>query len=374
MHLTHSLKFQIQSSNVIAMGTIYAVSLVLIALTYFELITKRHYPTANQRYSWNTIWLVFSLLVFTLSATRVGGSDWENYETVFNLAASSDSLLMALAANAMLEPGYASLNYLVSELGGSRRDLIYIESAISSLAIFLVLTRVPGGSIIVTWMLTLTFIGLMPVRQTVAISLMMIAFIPISRKLRIFFALIAPTIHISSIPLLAAKLFGKNHLSRFSIISISLACAVVTYFMVELLSGKMDLYLEKSSGLTELKSETVILGKLITLSIIVFLWYFASKNKKIAHCSGVFDYKVLHIITLGSIALAIINPAFIRLTSIFEIVYIWCAAESIYYVKSKNKRIVIYSILAIVVIAKLMKTLTQFEDVYKVCFLCEKII
>ncbi|GFE62255.1 EpsG family protein [Geobacter sp. AOG2] len=350
------------------MKTIYIVSLVLIALTSFELISKNHRTAVSQRYAWNVIWLAFSLTVFALASFRVGGSDWENYEIVFNLAASSDSLPMAFAKNPLLEPGYVALNYLVAKLGGDRRDLIYIESGITSLGTFLVLTRVPGGAIIVTWLITLTFIGLMPVRQTVAISLVMIAFAATSRKLRLISTLIAPSIHISSIPLLVAKQFGKKHLSRSALTGLALMSAVATYFTTKLLSDKLALYRDEASGLTDLAPGTVIGGKIVTLSFIVLVGYFASKKKQTAPCPSFFDYKILHLITIVSLAMATINPGFIRLTSVFEILYMWIAAENIYYLQNKKIRFFLYSMIAFVVICKLTKISLQFEDIYSVRF------
>lgn len=352
------------------MVTIYIVSLVLIALTTLELLLKGQRANANQRHTWNVLWLAFSLTVFALAASHIGGSDWENYETVFNLASSSDSLPTALASNALLEPGYVALNYLVAAFGGDRRDLIYIEAGITSLGTFLVLVRVPGGSIIVTWLITLTFVGLMPVRQTVAISLVMIAFAASSRMLRIFSALLASTIHISSIPLLVAKQFGGNHFRKFTLIGLALMSALAIYLMAPLLSDKLDLYRDETSELTDLSPGTVIIGKIVTLTFIVLLWYVASRNKQTASCPSIFDYKILHLITISSIIIATINPAFIRLTSVFEIVYIWITAENIYYLQNKKIRVTYYLIIALVVIGKLTKILIQFEDIYKVCFFC----
>lgn len=352
------------------MGAIYAVTSVLILLTSFELITTRHHPTSGQRVVWSAIWLCFSLMVFTLAATRVGGSDWENYETIFNIVSKADSLSMALISNALLEPGYVVINYIVSELGGDRRDLIIIESGITSVGTYLVLTKVRGGSIIVSWLMTLTFVGLMPVRQTVALSLVMIVFAIKSRNFQIASSMIAPSIHISSILLLFAKYFGSKSLTRRVIIGMILPVSAAIYILGTFLVDKIDLYRDSSSELTDLSTSAVVIGKIITLTIITSLWYYASKKRQVSACPSVLSYKILHLITLLSLAMSFINPAFARLTSLFEIVYIWAAAQNIYYLYNKRLRLVLYSIIAIIVLIKTTKTLTQFKEIYDVCFFC----
>lgn len=352
------------------MATIYVVTFVLIVLTASELITIRHHPTSGQKNVWSAIWFGFSLMVFALAATRVGGSDWENYETIFNIVAKADSLSMALISNGLLEPGYVFLNYIVSELGGDRRDLIIIESGITSVATYLVLTKVRGGSIIVSWLMTLTFAGLMPVRQTVALSLVMVVFAIKSRNFQIASSVIAPSIHISAIFLLFAKFFGGKHLTRRIIIGITLSVSVAIYVLSTLLVDKIDLYRDASSELTDLSTSAVLIGKVITLTLITSLWYYASKKRQASACPSVLSYKILHLITLLSLAMSFINPAFARLTSVFEIVYIWAAAQNIYYLNNRRLRLALYSVIAIIVIMKTTKTLTQFQEIYNVCFFC----
>jgi hypothetical protein len=355
---------------ILVMATIYIVTFVLIFLTAYELITIRHNPTARQRYAWSAIWISFSLMIFVLAATRVGGSDWENYETLFNQVASADSLSMAIITNGLLEPGYVFLNFIVSELGGDRRDLIIIESGIAALSTYLLLTKVRGGSIIVTWLMTLTFIGLMPVRQTVALSLVMIVFVIKSSSLRIASSMIAPSFHISAIVLLLAKYLGGKHLTNQIKIAMILFISVGMYFFSALLIDKIDLYRNTYNELTDLSTSAVLIGKVLTLTFITTIWYYASTKPQVSACPNLLSYKTLHIITLLSFLMLFINPAFARLISVFEIIYIWAAAQNIYYLKNKRERLALYSIIAIIVVLKVTKSLVQFKEIYDVCFLC----
>lgn len=352
------------------MEVIYLIAFLLIFLTASELVMIKHKPTSSQKHLWSIIWLIFSLIVFASAATRVGGSDWENYETIFNIVTNAESLSMAIISNGLLEPGYVLLNYIVSELGGTRRDLIVIEAGITSAATYLVLTKVRGGSIIMSWLMTLTFIGLMPVRQTVALAIVMIVFSVKSRPLQVVSSMVAPTIHISAILLLIAKFFGGKSLTKPMMIRMIFFVVVAMYALNALLVEKIGLYRDASSELTDLSTSSVVIGKLITLLFVASLWYYASKRSQVQTCPSVLSYTILHIMTMLSLTLALVNPAFARLTSLFEIIYIWNAAQNIYYLNDRKLRLILYSAISVVIIMKIIKTLTQFAHVYDVCFFC----
>lgn len=151
-----------------------------------------------------------------MAATRVGGSDWVNYKSLFNTISYSTSFGEALSENRLIEPGYVALNHFVAWVGGSRRDVVYIESAITAFGIFLLSTQVPGGSIIAAWL----SIGVMPVRQTVAIAIAMIIFTTVSSKKKYFAALVATSFHISAIPLLVTAILSGKRLGKYEILSV----------------------------------------------------------------------------------------------------------------------------------------------------------
>lgn len=352
------------------MEVIYIVALALFVLTVLELITVKYHATTKQKVAWFVIWFYFSLVIFALSATRVGGSDWDNYETIFSIIATADSLSMDLIYSLGVDPGYVFLNYIVSESGGDRRDLVILESGITSFATFLVLTKVRGGSIIVSWLMSLTFAGLMPVRQTVAISLAMIVFAIKSRILKVAYSVIGINIHISTIFLLLAKNVRGINLKWPLMTGIIISVILVVYFLDNFIAAKIELYFYSHEALTNLSAGSVVIGKVITLGFLTSLWYYASRKPKAISCPSISSYKVLHFLTMLSLVMCFINPAFARLTSLFEIVYIWAAAQNIYYLKSVRLRLSLYSLIVIVVASKLIKVLTQFREVYDVCFLC----
>lgn len=170
-----------------------------------------------------------------MAATRVGGSDWANYESLFNTISYSKSFDEAFSENRLIEPGYVALNHFVAWIGGSRRDVIYIESAITAFGIFLLLTRVPGGSIIAAWLSTLIFIGVMPVRQTVAIALAMILFTTVSSKNKFFAALVATSFHISAVPLLVTAILSGKRLGKYAILGVVIFAVAALSLMAVLL-------------------------------------------------------------------------------------------------------------------------------------------
>jgi len=203
------------------MVEVYATALVLMVLVFFELLSQgrceKYFATKS---IWIFIWFLFSVLFFSMAATRVGGSDWVNYKSLFNTISYSTSFGEALSENRLIEPGYVALNHFVAWVGGSRRDVVYIESAITAFGIFLLSTQVPGGSIIAAWLSTLIFIGVMPVRQTVAIAIAMIIFTTVSSKKKYFAALVATSFHISAIPLLVTAILSGKRLGKYEILSV----------------------------------------------------------------------------------------------------------------------------------------------------------
>jgi len=120
------------------MVEVYATALVLMVLVFLSCLVK----AADEKYFatksiWIFIWFLFSVLFFSMAATRVGGSDWVNYKSLFNTISYSTSFGEALSENRLIEPGYVALNHFVAWVGGSRRDVVYIKSAITAFGIFL---------------------------------------------------------------------------------------------------------------------------------------------------------------------------------------------------------------------------------------------
>jgi len=70
------------------------------------------------------------------------------------------------------------------------------------------------------------------------------------------------------------------------------------------------------------------------------------------------------------LAIAIYNPAFIRLTSVFEIVYVWIVAENNFYIKNNKCRIFLFALMSVTIFVKLAKISLQFNEIYDVCFFC----
>ena len=133
------------------MAVIFALFFAYAAVVLTYSVAARKREDSN----WRLAWFPLVILIFILSAMRVGGSDWENYEYLYLYMSHADGWLDAILRNPFFEPGYVVLNYVFHAYSEERHPLIVFESAINAYAIWAILTRVRGGPILLIWLFPL---------------------------------------------------------------------------------------------------------------------------------------------------------------------------------------------------------------------------
>jgi hypothetical protein len=319
------------------------------------------------------IWAAVAIFIFLLSATRVGGADWENYEYLYLYMSDANDWLDAVIKNAFFEPGYVVLNYVFNLVSDNRRLLVVFESAINSYAIWLVLTRFKGGPIILLWLFPLQFANILGVRQTLATSFFIIAITIFKGRLSFLLSVSSGLIHISSLLLVIGRsiqTFRPN--SRRIILGLSLIFLWYA-FTYEFLEAKLANYFNNASELSGLSGSEVFFGKGLTILTLFGLEYIALSQPKRASQTLLAEQKsskYLYIAYLVIIAATTQLPALARLLTPFELLIVWNVCEAVSNVGSRSSRAILTSAIAAISFAKMIKIWVQFGEMYSVCFFC----
>ncbi len=305
------------------------------------------------------------MTILVLSASRTGGSDWENYNSFFKHLAHSQNAIEAVWTNFMYEPGYVLFNYAIQLVSTDRRIYIGVESIINAYAVYLITAKVRGGPIILVYLFPLQFASILGVRQTLAFSILIIAMLSL-RKLRGTMIAFAPTIHLSALPLLLLMKLSENRklLTAGSLpILATFLIAIIAFMPLILL--KSSLYFSTTSGLTELKGSEVALSKLANATALVTIYILsgsANKNREVSF--------LLFTIYLTIIVTSLTTPILARLAPIVEFVIMYIISKSIARLSKKSTKITLIAVIAILSGAKMLKITAQFDEVYEVCFFC----
>lgn len=326
------------------------------------------HPAERRTPGWTLIWCIYAVLVFTMSAFRVGGSDWENYDSLYDLVRGSGSVSEAVETNFVIEPGYVALNYLFGSQFDTRRALVVFESAANALAILLLILRTRGGPVLLVWLFPLQFSNILGVRQTFAASVLIVALLATKRLTRYTIAALSSLLHLSAAFLLAAHLI---RFTRFTVGRLLLGLAALGTLglvMQFMLAEKIDNYLQSASELTGLSANEVVVGKVSTFALIGSIAVVARLGTSaVDRQRGLAPLLALALLlTLGAYA----SPALIRVTTPIELVLAWYCADSISGVVEFRLRAALTGILIAVAALKMFKIATQFGDVYSVCFFC----
>lgn len=336
-----------------------------LALVFIWAFSSESSDNSRFRVAWATV----AIIIFALSATRTGGSDWDNYENLFIYVSRSDGPIDAVLSNILFEPGYVTLNYFFSLLSQDRRSLVVFESFINSSAIWLVLSRVKGGPLLLVYLFPLQFANILGVRQTLASSLFIFSMMSFSTGTRRLWQVLAVSVHLSALVLIVASI-TKNLTLSFKKITMSIAVALGAWFVFsELVLGKVQNYLQSTTDLTDLSGTEVLLGKSATLGCLFGISYLAWAWQRDDLNQTPFRPVLFVAATFVSL-FAYFLPPFARLLTPLEFLIAWDVCQSIQGVEGLSRRVWLTTIVVVLASAKLTKVYLQFQDVYEVCFLC----
>jgi len=181
----------------------------------------------GKRYEWNLTFL-FMLFLFFLSAFRSleVGNDTYNYFVIY-----TNNTHDGISGN--FEPGYNLLSNTLRNLGVSFNMFLVLTSTISYIPVIIFIKRKSNYPLLAALVFYTTLFSFYSsgIRQSIAISLVLLALLSLDRKsnrLFFFFALIAFTFHLSSIIVFLVLLIRKL---KFSIIA-SGVIVFITFCMV----------------------------------------------------------------------------------------------------------------------------------------------
>lgn len=348
----------------LTIGTLFIVASIATVIWVLD-------PTRNRASEcWRAIWVSLAASVFALSAFRVGGSDWENYDTLYDVVRQASSLSEAIEVSFVIEPLYVALNYFFGLHFNDRRPLVIFESAVNAWAIYLLATRTRGGPILLIWLFPLQFLNILGVRQTLAASLIIISLLLARPTLRTLAVLSAPFLHLSAAFLFAAHLIRSTRLTISRGMAALALLGASAFVMRSLLSEKIDNYLTAASELTDLGSTEVVIGKLATLGFLGALAIVANAGSPKPTNNSIDNGTILFALATVATFTAFASPALIRLTAPIEFVIAWYCAGRVASVRDLGLRVALLLVLQAACAAKLAKIFTQFADVYEVCFFC----
>jgi hypothetical protein len=344
------------------------VCLVPIALLHSATENFRNYE------NWQFAWFPFATLIFFLSATRIGGSDWQNYEYLYLYMSYADSWLDAILQNTSFEPGYVVLNYAFHGLSNDRRWLVVFESAINAYAIWLILTRVNGGPIFLIWLFPLQFANILGVRQTLATSLFVIAVTQLHGRLSLIAALSSGIIHVSSLVLVFGKSLERLRLTWRTVGYVFIFGIVIFIVAGDFFSNKLDNYRENADDLTNVSSLEITLGKGLVIFLLIGISEFARRQlqRKQLRAVGyaISMSTIMYFFYFAVIAAAAMLPPLARLLTPLEFLIAWSCCGAIAAVKIPRVRVTLAFVIATVSLAKMLKIWALYGDIYSVCFFC----
>jgi len=317
---------------------------------------------------WSLIWMTVAVFIFLLSAFREGGSDWENYNSLYLQIATSESVLDAISTNFLFEPLYVALNYWFSNFFETRRELIIFESFINALAIYLLIKKTSGGPILLVWLFPLQFANIIGVRQTLATSLVIIGILSSRAPLRLAMMACAPFIHLSGLLVYIANSVSSVRISVWKTILGIGGAALIIIILQELILEKFENYFQNAAELTNLSTMDVVIGKLITMLFLAGVTILAASlstdswrkfNPTLVLVSLVFSFAGL------------VTPSLVRLSTPFELILAWQCTEYISKMRNKKEQLILGGVFVIVAALKMARISLQFQDVYQVCFFCK---
>ena len=351
------------------------MNVIFTLFSVYALLAILHSTTAtiNDDGGWRFVWMPLSVLIFLLSATRVGGSDWENYEYLYIYMSHAESWFDAILKNALFEPGYVVLNYVFNLLSDDRRWLIKFESAINAYAIWLTLTRFKGGPIILIWLFPLQFANILGVRQTFATSLFIIAITTLHGRTSVVASIASGLIHISSFLLVFGRAIQKFRFTlrwaALGLVSIIFFSFLFKYFLYD----KINNYIDNAVDLTDLTGLEVFFGKGLTVLMLLGINTIARHLPKHTPTTSLVrasSSSRLYLLYFALMAASVPLPALARLLTPFELLIVWSVCEVISDIRSRPVRVLLTFVIAVISTAKMLKIWSQFGEMYSVCFFC----
>jgi hypothetical protein len=335
-----------------------------------------HSTTAStgSHLGWRLAWMPLVAFIFLLSATRVGGSDWQNYEDLYLYMSHADDWLDAILKNPFFEPGYVALNYAFHLLSEDRRWLVVFESVINSYAIWLILTRVKGGVILLIWLFPLQFANILGVRQTFATSIFIMAVTVLHGRASVVVSLSSGLIHMSSFLLIFGHVMQKLRMTWRAVVLSFISVIIFIFLAGEFLSDKLANYKENSADLTGISGLEIVFGKGLTVFFLFGIDAFSRRQSQ--HIEGLATGRSspptgLYLLYLAVIAISSALPPLARLLTPLELLIAWAVCEAIAGIRNQITRVSLTFLIATVSMIKMFKIWAQFGDIYSVCFLCE---
>jgi len=322
---------------------------------------------------WKVIWLMVTSTIFLLSATRVGGSDWENYNYLYFYMSNAETWFEAIEQNLLVEPGYVLLNYFLRILSDDRRWLVVFESVINAYAVWLILSRVKGGPLLLVFLFPIQFANILGVRQTLATSLFIIAVTTFRGRVSVAAQVTSSLIHASSLLLVFGRAMQIKRLSwRGAWIGLTL---VLFFFFCarEFFAEKLSNYIENAAELTGVSGVEIFFGKGLTIAFLFAIDRFAHAQLP-THTETVGVIKesssILFILYAAFLVAAISIPPLTRILGPLELLIAWGVCGDIINIRRRRTRTLLAIIIVAFSMAKMLKIWSQFNEVYSVCFFC----
>lgn len=322
---------------------------------------------------WRFTWLILAIYIFLLSATRVGGSDWENYEYLYQYMSQAENLLDAIGKNPSFEPGYIALNYIFHFFSEDRRALIVLESLINSYAIWLILTRAKGGVLLLAWLFPLQFANILAVRQTLATSLFLIAVLLLQGRASVFASISSAFIHLSTLILILGQFLQRFRLTWKSVVIGFFIVFIVTLITKDFLLEKLVNYSENAAELTGFSGLEILVGKGATIFLLLGLDIFSRlQPRKMVEPNHqlLTPQWLLYILYIAMLVVSILLPPFARILAPIELLIAWSVCGSILEIRDRHTRTSLALVIILIALAKILKIQAQLSDIYDVCFFC----
>lgn len=343
------------------------MSVILILFFLCFIFSAAWIVDRDNIFPWGGLWMMLALTIFLLSSFREGGSDWESYNSLYSQVSDSGNIFNSIDQNDLFEPLYVALNYGFSIFFTTRRELVVFESFVNALAIYLILKKSVGGPILLIWLFPLQFANILGVRQTFAISLVIIGSLMGSSLWRLFIMIAAPFVHLSSVLLYFANYLMVVRLSAKNFILCALGVALIYYFLSGLIHEKLLNYQLNGSELTDLSAAEVVVGKLVTMIFLSFLLIFSARWTENKRMNSIL---ILIVFSLASSFAGLISPALVRLSTPFELILAWQCSKYICSIKNLRFKLIFFLAFCVIAAIKMLKINYQFQDVYEVCFFC----
>ena len=250
---------------------------------FFSLLSiGEKYNLFKENISKKLIFFVIIMMILFIGLRINVGCDWITYKEIFKVISNSN--ILKLTDGGRIEIGYALINKFISKIGGN----IYFSNTLMATFFIVPLTisfkklRKPFLSFLIAYPYLIIVIGMGPVRQAVAMSLIALSSFYINKNFKTFALLniFALSLHLSSLFTSLIVLFSSKNLkdiikNNWILISLFLLISILIFYLYSYdhLYIKFYAYLFKTR-FKDAKSHVIIWA----MNIFPYIILFVNKN------------------------------------------------------------------------------------------------